>query len=336
MVDSSSNNVVPIQAYEPPPQYPSQQPPGYPPQYPPQPYYGGPGMPPPTQPPGGYYPQPDIGDTLSDALNLYKTNFSAFFSFWAIPAILAIILSLIPIFVLGGGLNKLGVTPDSEPDIGVILSLLSFSLMLLIAIAIINMLFTGGIIGMTKKAMDTGKTDSGTGFETIKKYFAAIIATSIVVGILIAIGFILCCIPGILFCYWWMFAVTIVVVEGVGLSEAMSRSKQFAETRHTFWFAVVLFVIIIIINIIASVITEVIASGLIFAIGFWPGWIVSTVIGQLFQWIIAPFATIAIAIHYIKGRAPPVMPPPIQYPQTQYQQTQYPPYQYGPPPQNMP
>jgi magnesium-transporting ATPase (P-type) len=245
-----------------------------------------------------------------------------------------------PFIILSEGFGALPETPAGEmPDLGLIIGALAFTIVLLMALLIINMLFTGGIIGMTKKAMDTGKTDSATGFDTVKKYFGNIIITSFVVGLIIAIGFALCCIPGILFCYWWMFALTIVVIEGVGLGEAMSRSKQFAETRHTFWFAVVLVIVIIVINFIASAITNSISWGLQQALGVWPGLIISTVIGQVFQWIIAPFAVIAVAVHYIKGRAPPVPIPPSQYPQPPYQQQpyqpppQYPQDQYGSPPQ---
>jgi hypothetical protein len=338
MEGTTDSNAGVSQAQGPPPMYPPQQPPpGNPPYYPPQPGYGGPGMPPP-QPPGGYYPQPDIGDTLSDSFNLYKNNFMAFFSFWAIPAILGIILSLMPLIILGGGLTDIDTTGDTI-DLVAIIGYAAFSVMFLIIYVIIYLLFAGGLIGMTKQAMDTGKTDMSMGFDTIKKYFGNILITTIVVGLIITIGFALCCIPGILFCYWWMFAVTIVVIEGVGLGDAMSKSKNFAETRHTFLFAVVLIIVIIVVSFLGDLISGSISWGLQQALGEWPGIIISTVIGEIFQWVIAPFLFIAIAVHYIKGRAPPVPIPPSQYPQPPYQQQpyqpppQYPQDQYGPPPQ---
>jgi hypothetical protein len=276
----------------------------------------------------GPYPSPEIGSTLGDAFELYKNNFGAFFGFWAIPAILAIILNLLPLLILGEALGSIDVAPGEEPDFGAIFAIFAASMVFLILIVIINILFTGGVIGMTRKAMETGKTDTGAGFETIKNYFGPIIATSVVTSILIAIGFMLCCVPGILFCYWWMFAVTVAVIEGVGVSEAMSRSKEYAETRHTFWFAVVLLIVVIVISAIASMISSTIALGVDAALGFWPSQIVSTVIGQVFQWIIAPFATIAVAVHYLKGRGPPPMVQPPPYPGAGY-----PPGPYGPPPQ---
>lgn len=328
MSNPAGNDVSVTQAQGPPPQYPPpQQPPGYPPQYPPQPGYG-PGMPPPMPPAVGPYQSPDIGSTLGDAFELYKNNFMAFFAFWAIPAILAIVLSLAPIAIMGEALGAMDVAPGEEPDFGAIFATLAFLAVFSILSIIINILFTGGVIGMTRKAMETGKTEMGAGFETIRRYFGPILVTSIVTSILIAIGFMLCCIPGILFCYWWMFAVTIAVIEGVGVSEAMSRSKEYAETRHTFWFAVVLLIVIVVISLIASMITGAIAAGIDVALGFWPSQIVSTVIGQVFQWVIAPFATIAVAVHYLKGRGPPPMVQPPPYPGADY-----PPGPYAPPPQ---
>lgn len=305
----------------PPPGYGAPPPPGY---GPPPPGYG--------PPPGQYYPPLPIGDTLSGAFEVYKNNFGAYFGFWAIPAIFAIVIGLVQILILGSSANAfIGVEEGGVPDIGAILVFLGIILMFTFVVMIVNILFTGGIIGMTKEAMLSGRTTMVMGFDTIKKYFGGILITSIVVTLLIVIGFMLCCIPGIFFCYWWMFAVTAVVVEGVGLSQAMDNSKQFATTRGTFWFAVVLIIVLLAINFIAGIITTAISFGLMVTLGFWPGQIVSGFIGQIFQWVIAPYATIAIAFHYIRGKGYDrggIHPPP---------GPQYPPPGYGgypPPPQS--
>jgi hypothetical protein len=232
------------------------------------------------------------------------------------------------------------------PDFGAIFAILGAALAFALASMIITFLFTGGVIGMTKEAMlsGTGTTVTNTGFDTIKKYFGAILITSIVVNIIIAIGFILCCIPGIIFCYWWMFAVTAVVVEGVGLSQGMENSKDFATSRGTFGFAIVLFIVVAVISWIASIIASGLGGILIITMGFWPGQIVSTVVGQFFQWIIAPYSAIAIAYHYIRGKGydsgatppPPGAPPQPQYPPPPGYGAPPPQPQYPPPPQYAP
>jgi hypothetical protein len=295
-------------------------------QYPPPPGAGpyppppGHGAPPGYPPPDGFYPPLSVGESISGAIELYKNNFFAFFIFWSIPAILGIIFGIFQIYIIGPELLDFAdVGSDEMPDWGQFFSIMGMTAGFGIVIWIINILFTGGIIGMTKEAMRSGQTVSGTGFGTISKYFGNILITSIVISILVAIGFLLCCIPGIFFCYWWMFAVTAVVVEGIGLSEAMDRSKEFATTRKTFGFAIVLILIIIIMNIVAGAISGLISISLTVSIGYWPGQIASTIIGQIFQWIITPFAAIATAFHYIRGRnieekrphgAPVPYPPP--------------------------
>ena len=324
-----SSQGYPQSAYPPPPGYG-----GPPPGYPPPPGYGGPpppgyGGPPPPGFPPPYGPSLSIGDTLSGAVEIYKNNFGAFFGFWAIPAIFGIIIGVLQIVALGAGSTDFSQTSSGGiPDFGAMFAILGLTLVFSLVSMIVTILFTGGVIGMTKEAMQTGQTSSSAGFSTIQQYFGPIIGTTIVVSILIAIGFMLCCIPGIIFCYWWMFAVTAAVVEGVGISQAMENSKNFASTRGTLGFAIVLIIVIVVISVIAGAISSGIGIALTFSMGYLVGQSVGTVIGAIFQWIIAPYAAIAIAFHYIKGKGyagggvppppgapfPPPPPPPMPGP----------------------
>jgi hypothetical protein len=263
-----------------------------------------------------YQPSLSIGDSISGAFEVYRNNFMAFFGFWAIPAILGIVIALAQLFLFGGQLESIGNTNEGDmPDLGGFFALLGISIGFILIIWIINILFIGGLIGMTKEAMSTGRTSSGKGFRTINNYFGSILVTGIVVFILLIIGTMLCCIPGILFCYWWMFAITAVVVEGVGMSEGMARSKEFASSRQTIGFAIVIIVIAIVISIISAVVATSISIPISIALGNWAGSIVTQTISSIITWILYPFIFVAVAYHYIKGKGldrpggPPGMPP---------------------------
>ena len=55
------------------------------------------------------------------------------------------------------------------------------------------------------------------------------ILATIVLGIIIGIGYTLLIIPGLLFTTWWLLTLVIMVDQGVGLGEAMSQSKALAQ-----------------------------------------------------------------------------------------------------------
>ena len=268
-----------------------------PPPPPPPPGYGGGPQPPPGYGPPAYQEPLDTEGTLRSSFDLYKNNFSAIFFFWAVPALLGIGLNLFSLLYFTTDYGNV-----SEPED---LSGLWLGLGGIIGVSFISMLvsilFTGGIIGMVREAMQTGKTTPHTGYETIKQHFGGILIVSIATSIIIGIGFVLCCIPGILFCYWWMFAVVAVVVEGTDLSRAMSNSKEFATTRHTFMFAIILIIVMIVLNVVAGMISTPI-SIIVGGVNELAGHITSSVVSGVLTWVIQPFSAIAISYHYIKGK----------------------------------
>jgi hypothetical protein len=65
----------------------------------------------------------------------------------------------------------------------------------------------------------------GAAFAFALRRFGSLLGTSILAGLTIAVGFVLCCVPGIMFAIWYAFAAQVVVVEGLGGTAAMERSK---------------------------------------------------------------------------------------------------------------
>ena len=68
-----------------------------------------------------------------------------------------------------------------------------------------------------------------TATEAIKhgfKRFLPLIGTSILVGLVVNIGFLLCLVPGVIFWVWFGLSQQVVVLEGTSGTTAMSRSKS--------------------------------------------------------------------------------------------------------------
>jgi hypothetical protein len=212
-------------------------------------------------------------------MGIYKRHFGSFLGFWLLAVAINALISAVQ--------GSLEIT-DYVPYMA--LSILS---------GCISLLFSAGIIAMTKEAMTTGKTSIKDGFDIIGKKGGTIIITSLVVGLLVAIGTILCIIPGIVLCYWYFFAVTLVVVEGCSVGEALSGSKRFSQDHGTFGFILLLilfFAMIYITGFLVSFVVAIYVSGDLFV-----GLIISIVVVTVLSLLVSPLLYISIAYYYVKG-----------------------------------
>ncbi len=226
-----------------------------------------------------YYPV-ETNDAINGAFEIYKKNFWEFFGFYTVPAIIMILLfAMMNLFEAGT------------------MSLAGFLIFLPIVLigSIVSMLFAGGLIAMTREAMEKGVTSSKTGYDTIQSKAGPIISASIVVSLLVVLGTFMCIIPGLIFCYWYYFTVTIVVLEGYRTGDALKRSKEFSESHNALGFIITLTLILVAISIVSSIINSLIALAV-------DDPILNAIITGMVSWVIGPYGTIAAAYYYIKGR----------------------------------
>jgi len=241
----------------------------------------------------------DVYTTLSTGWSILTQNFKELMIFYSIPVTISILFSLLYLFSLQNFSSV-----DSLASLNAFFMVMGGLFAGMIGVTIIQLLFTGGLIGMTKEAYETGVTEAKTGFSVIKKYPLMIIATGIIVQILVSFGACLCLIPGLLFCYWWLFALPAVVIEGKGVSQALSASKNFASRNKTLWFTIVIFLIVI----IGVVISSLISLGVTFpfnglsepSFGF-PN-LVRTIVSSLLSALIGIYFILCVSVHYMRGR----------------------------------
>jgi hypothetical protein len=70
------------------------------------------------------------------------------------------------------------------------------------------------------------KASIGEAFSFAFRRFGMLLGTSILVGLVVGLGSLLCLVPGIIFLFWYMLSGQVVVVEGIGGTRAMARSKD--------------------------------------------------------------------------------------------------------------
>lgn len=265
--------------------------PYYPPGYGPSPYYPPGYGPAPYGPPGYMYPPPmkprlNVSDMIADSFNLYKDHLQTFMKFWALPGILSIILLLMIEYI----------TRNIESmEWGDIKMFILVLIPLYILLLVVQILFSGGVIAMTLETVRKGRPTVDTGFEIIRERGGRIVLTSLAVSFITGIGFVLCIIPGFLFCYWYFFAVTIVTLEGFATRDALTRSKEFSTGQRALTFIIILLLVVGMMNMIGSmfsVMLSFMSEDLTYA---------GSVISGIIFWIVAPYIYIATAYYYIRG-----------------------------------
>ncbi len=244
----------------------------------------------------------DISTTISIAFKVFKNNFDTFFVFWLIPMVIGIAF-----YLLTFQLTTFPTEQEIETGAEVIAILRNTFLILIpssLGLSLIQYLFAGGVIGMTKEAFEKRFTSMSTGFSTIKKYPLMIMGTAFVYTLVVSLGTCLCIIPGVLFCYWWLFAMPIVVLEGVGIGDAFRKSKKFAKRNETLLFTIVLFLLIFGLSSIITSIVQVATGTFTFdgVMTLDALTVISSVLSTIINSIAIIFFTICLAVHYIRGR----------------------------------
>ncbi|MFW5928420.1 MAG: glycerophosphoryl diester phosphodiesterase membrane domain-containing protein [Thermoplasmatota archaeon] len=255
--------------------------------------------------PGYQYYKRDISisDTFSKSFDILLKNIGPILVYWLIPILIVIVISVVNYHSVTTNLSNISQSTDPTVILDKIMSVIFIVIPLALISTIVQVLFAGGLVGMAKEAYETGKTNIYTGFSVISKYPLGIIGASILLSIVVGLGLFLCLIPGLLFCYWWLFTIPILIIEGKSITQAMSSSKQYAKSNETLVFTIVLIVVIVVLSLVASGLGNIISMALqskILSVN------AAVIFGPIIQGIISiivnSIAVIAITVHYLKGR----------------------------------
>ena len=108
-------------------------------------------------------------------------------------------------------------------------------------------------IGMAQEALTRGATSLNTGLDTVKRAFIPVVIASVLLCIIIGIGFMLLFIPGLVALFFLLFTLPAVVLDNFGAVDAIKKSIDIVKAnvfRH-----LVLFIALIVIWIIFAIVT---------------------------------------------------------------------------------
>ena len=260
---------------------------------------GGPTPPPPPPPPGtpagpGSMRPRTLGEILSAAFDIYKTN--------AAQLILVVAVVVVPLSLLGALLTRalagstdktvivLGQTQTiSDRSFGAII--LGSVIGAIIAI-IISAVLQAAMLRAAALATVGDPVDVSESYRWGLKRFGSVLLVAFLVGITVAVGFILLIIPGIIFLTLLSVSIPAVVIENRRGTDAMKRSWNLA--KENFWH--VLGVIIV-----AAIITGVVGS-ILRSIGG-SSWFGAWLLSAIAQIITAPFSALVSVLLYLDLRA---------------------------------
>jgi hypothetical protein len=265
------------------------------------------GMAPPPPPPpsaggGGAIPQRGLGDILTAAFELYRANAAKLIQIVAIVVVPFTFLIALLTSTLSNNVqdvvNNLHVDPNTGQVTGTTNVSTSFGNVVLLSLLtallafVIQYLLTGALTRGAAGALLGREVDVKGSYSYAFSRLLPLIGLAILVGVSVAIGFVLLIIPGIILLVFLSMAVPAFVVERLGVTAAMSRSWNLVKGNwwHTLG-------VIFVAWLITAVITRIL--GAIGGSSFLGVWIFSTIA----QIITAPFEALVSVVLYVDLRA---------------------------------
>jgi hypothetical protein len=245
--------------------------------------------------PQGGVPSMTLGEILSAAFNIYKANAS--------QMILVVALVVGPLSLIGALFTGVVFEPDRirVTDAGVVsfdYAGRSFGAILLVAAigALIAVLISAVMQAAILRAAAQATIGDPVDVEASYRYgfsrLWSVILVSLLVGLIVAVGFVLLIIPGIIFLVLLSVSIPALIVEGRRGTEAMSRSWNLVKGH--FWHALG---VIVVAGLIVGAI-----SGLIGGIGG-DNWVVRWIFTAIAQIVTVPFAALVSVLLYLELRA---------------------------------
>lgn len=174
----------------------------------------------------------DIGKCFRDAWGLFKLDLGPLL----VTAVIgAVITGAVMAVALGASLAATLATSSDGTASGLAIGGLIVGVLVTIVVSVV----VGGWMYATLYGMLLARVRGrvAASYGDMSKFFALVgpfILATLVLGIIIGLGYMLLIIPGVIFTTWWLLTLVIMADQGIGFGEAMSASKELSA-RVGFW-----------------------------------------------------------------------------------------------------
>jgi hypothetical protein len=164
-----------------------------------------------------------VGQIIDRAFRLYRRNFLQFI---VIVAVILVPITLIRVGVTQATIREVSASVQArQPSPGLaeaVVPMLVVTLFGMLAQTLMN----GALAKGVSLAYIGQESSVGGVYRFVLPKLGALVLAGILVALVTTVGFLLLIVPGIIFALWYALTAQCVVVEGVGASEGMRRSKQ--------------------------------------------------------------------------------------------------------------
>jgi len=237
-----------------------------------------------------------LGELLDRTFQLYRQHFITFVGIAALPQLLVLVFQLWNTAVEGTANFPVSAGRFAWFFVGTLLALIVNTMSQAATVVAVSHFHLGRPLGIAEA------------FAAIRGRIVRLCIITVVLGILVMLGFLALIVPGILLALRWSVAIPAAVLEDAGVSEARTRSADLTEGARGR--ALVIYMLYFVLVMIVSSIWQVPIFIAAFAAGVsgtpsaMPEWTrLLAVVGTFFtQALVAPLLTVAIALYYYDQR----------------------------------
>src|SRR3989449_8922730 len=246
------------------------------------------------QPEQGIGRELSLGEVISKTFEVYRRDFVKYFVLFAIVGVIVQVVTTLAqqAFVL----PTLPLNPTPQQFSTWFSALFGAFFLLIAVIFVVNIVFStiaeGSAIKLASEQITKGQVDFGASIRFAVSRLLSIWALSIIVGIIVFLGFIALIVPGIILAIMFSLALPVLLIENKGVMESMGRSRELVRNRWLKTFAT--FLVLAIIVIIASAIVNAITGPLGIA-----GPVVNGILSAFYQ----PLFPILMTVYYYSNLA---------------------------------
>jgi len=252
-----------------------------------------------AQPELGIKRELTVGEIISKTFAVYQRDFTKYFILFAIVEVITgLVIALAQhAFVL----PTLPSNPTSQEFFNWLPVFLGAFLPLVLSIFVVTVVFfpiaQGTAIKMASEQIDKGQADIRDSVRFAASKLLSIWALSIVVGIIVVLGFIALIIPGIILAIMFALAFPVLLIEKKGVFDSMGKARALVGQRWLKTFAT--FLVFGIIFAIASAIVSAISG---------PFGIASPIVNGLLSALYQPLFPILLTAYYYSNRVRITLP----------------------------
>ncbi len=247
-----------------------------------------------------------LGEVISQTFQLYRRNFWKYVTiFLVVEAIFGVLNGLVNNYIVLPARLAPGATPQQV--LNWTFTYLGAALLLALALFLVSVILSpialGSTIRMTSDVIENRPPDLMAGVRFIFSKLLSVWAVSIIIGIVVTLGFIALIVPGIILGIMFSLALTALLIENKGVFDSLGRSRKLVGNRWLKSFALYL-VIGILIGIAAEIVVLITAPISVPVIRY----LVEALISAFYL----PIIPILVTVYYYSNtaRTAPAPPPP--------------------------